>query len=151
MRIWLTSRFIPNGSMVGTPNMLLSGQIGMQATINTDQNRLASGITWWEQCGLDPADTLRSIFLLHAQYSCWNPDDPNRVKMFSAPDDDPERVVALALADRALAGELPDITNQAEPYYNPEAAPVPSWAASLTPVAQIDPQLYFQTVQWEAA
>lgn len=115
------------------------GSDGMRATINTGQNRVASGVHWW-------GTTLRSVLIHPWQYSCWNHNDPNRSKLLSVTAADAEFAIALELAAHALAGVLVDITNGADSYYASSMPTPPKWAEGLSPCFEIGNQLYFQTV-----
>ena len=115
------------------------GSEGMQATINTIQNRLSSGVTWWGK-------TLRQICIQPWQYSCWNPTDPNRPKLLSVDETNPEYVIALGLADAAFNGQLSDISNQSDSYYDDRMPAMPAWARGLTPRFICGTQKYFKTV-----
>jgi cell wall hydrolase len=117
---------------------------GMQATICVVQNRLASGVVWW-------GTSLRDICLKPWQFSCWNENDLNRPQMLALADDDPDMIIALRLADEALAGALTDNTNQADSYYDIDVRELPIWSIGRSPVAQIGTQLYFKTVEWLTA
>lgn len=115
------------------------GQDGMRATINTAQNRVASGISWW-------GTTLRAVCLYPLQYSCWNKNDPNRHKLLQVTESDPEYKIALQLAADALSGSLSDITGDADSYYALTLPKAPNWSEGLTPTFQLGSQLYFKTV-----
>lgn len=115
------------------------GHDGMQATICTGQNRLASGVTWW-------GNSLRTIFLKPWQYSCWNENDPNRPKLLAVTEADLQYKIALELADDALGGTLPDNVAGADSYYATTLAKLPFWCVGLTPCAKIGNQLYFKTI-----
>lgn len=122
------------------------GRAGMQGTINSGQNRMASGVRWWEQWSPSPADTLRSVFLFHAQYSCWDDGDLNRSKLMAVTPADPQFAVALELAAMALAGTLPDVTNGADSYVAGSLKKLPRWANGLEPVAVIGGTKFYRTV-----
>lgn len=104
------------------------GNFGMHVVVNTIQNRLASGVRWW-------GHSLRTICLHPWQYSCWNPTDPNRAKMFKVTEDDLQFRAANNLADRALAGSLPDFSVGADSYYDSLIGKPPDWAVGRDPVA----------------
>jgi hypothetical protein len=85
------------------------GEKGMQQTINTVMNRAAADVDWMG--GSD----VRTVCLQPGQYDCWNPgNDRDRIISIgtSKPDYQPY-VTALGLAESAVAGSLPDITNGA--------------------------------------
>jgi hypothetical protein len=67
------------------------------------------------------------------QFSCWNSNDPNRAKLLTVTDRDPEFRIALALAKQAVAGTLPDLTNGADSYFA-IGSKIPNWAAGHRPV-----------------
>ena len=115
------------------------GQQGMQATICTGQNRLASGIRWW-------GTNLREIFLHPYQYSCWLTSDPNRSKLLSIDETDPQYVIAINLAAAAMGGNLNDNVSGADSYYASTLPEPPKWADGLTACVEIGDQLYFRTV-----
>jgi len=115
------------------------GSDGMQATINTGQNRVASGVHWW-------GTTLRSVFLYPYQYSCWLTGDPNRSKLLQVTESDPQYAIAMQLASAALSGSLPDITGGADSYYAISLPKPPKWAEGLSPCFEIGAHLYFRTV-----
>lgn len=123
------------------------GSPGMQGTINSGQNRLASGVRWWESWSPNSADTLRSIFLHHEQYSCWDDGDPNRHKLMAVTEADPLFAMALGLADAALAGTLADITRGADSYVAGSLKRLPRWTNGLEPVAVIGGTKFYRTVQ----
>ena len=117
------------------------GSDGMQATINTIQNRVYSGIRWW-------GTGFREVCLKPWQYSCWNATDPNRPKLFQVTEDDPQYTIALQLAADGLSGQLDDLTNQADSYYDDRMPSMPLWADGLTPTFILKTQKYFKTVEW---
>lgn len=103
------------------------GSDGMHCVINVIQNRVASGIRWW---GHSP----RSVCLHPWQFSCWNAGDPNRAKLLSVTETDKQFNEALKLTDRALAGDLSDITHAATSYYDSRMRKPPKWAIGIDPV-----------------
>lgn len=114
------------------------GRDGMQAVINSLQNRVASGIHWW-------GSSLKSCALCPYQYSCWNSTDPNRPKLLSVNASDPQYAIALDLAAAALGGSLPDIVQHADSYFADTLSERPKWAEELEPVAQIGHHLFYRT------
>lgn len=131
------------------------GEQGMRATLNTGINRMSSGVAWWEHKSQYIPDTLRSIFLFHAQYSCWNVEDPNRRLLLGQggglqkpfdPKTDPLAELAVTLAAKAMMGMLGDITKGADSYYDGRMKVAPKWSTGLKPCFEITPHLYFRTV-----
>lgn len=95
------------------------GARGMQAVLNVIANRAAHP-GWW---GHDIADVCQR----YAQFSCWDSDDPNRSKLLTVTDADPQFREALVLAGCLAADHLPDLTGGADHYYD-HRAPAPYWA-----------------------
>jgi len=62
------------------------------------------------------------------QFSCWNEGDPNRAKMLSVTATDQAFAWAIDLAERAIAGELHDVTVGADSYYARSMVRSPPWA-----------------------
>jgi len=115
------------------------GSIGMQSVINVICNRAASP-KWW---GHD----IRSVCLKAAQFSCWLPSDPNRNKLMSVDESDAAYNSALNLAQQAIEGTLPDITNGATYYYSIKGvARTPNWAIGKIPCATIKGQYFFNNI-----
>lgn len=63
----------------------------------------------------------------YAQFSCWDAADPNRAKLLTVTNADPQFREALVLAGCLVADHLPDLTGGADHYYD-HRGPVPSWA-----------------------
>ena len=77
------------------------------------------------------------------QFSCWNPGDPNLGKLGRVrAGDDPLFAAALAIARRALAGELPDPTGGATHYHAAWARP--RWAEGRMPTARIGRHIFYR-------
>ena len=73
------------------------GQDGMQSVINAVMNRVAHP-GWWGNSAL-------SVCLMREQFSCWLPSDTNRAQLLAVTTDDPQYLVALGLAKKALSAE----------------------------------------------
>lgn len=102
------------------------GQTGMQAVANVIMNRVRIG-GWW---GATPVNVCRKPW----QFSCWNPTDPNAVKLRQVDQTDANFRAALNIAARAVAGDLPDITGGATHYHAPGVNPAWANGAILTKV-----------------
>jgi N-acetylmuramoyl-L-alanine amidase len=111
------------------------GPQGMQAVASVILNR-AKRPCWW---GRDITGVCRAPF----QFSAWLVSDPNRPKLLAVTDADPFFRCALAIADLAVAGALPDNTNGADSYYAVSMGP-PRWCAGLTPTAVIGRQRFYR-------
>lgn len=70
------------------------------------------------------------------QFSCWNHNDPNSIRLRTMPDDDPRIETCKIIAKDVLAGKVKDPTHGATFYYNPKVAN-PNWAKGQTPTAII--------------
>lgn len=98
------------------------GELGMQAVINVIVNR-ADNPSWW-------GNSLVSVCLKPYQFSCRNQGDPNRAKLLAVTTADPDFKIALALATKAVAGTLEDLTHGADSYYALSMTSPPTWAAT---------------------
>ncbi|MDN7355799.1 cell wall hydrolase [Acetobacter senegalensis] len=95
------------------------GSQGMQAVLNVVHNRVAQP-GWW---GRD----VISVCTAPAQFSCWRHQDPNREKLLNVTAENPQFHEALLLAFQMELGQLPDLTDGADHYFDRRTAP-PVWA-----------------------
>lgn len=116
------------------------GELGMRLTLNTVQNRVKSGVTWWGR-------TPREVCLKRFQYSCWNTNDVNRPKLLSVTENDPEYKLALDLAQSLLDGTLKDASGGADSYFDRRLTRWPTWSLGRKPVFVLLPHLYFNTIK----
>jgi hypothetical protein len=89
------------------------GQVGMQQTINTVINRVAANKPWMG------GDNARNLCLKKGQYDTWDTGTDDRQRIMDIGTNNPTfgpYVIALGLAQAALGGTLPDITNGAVSY-----------------------------------
>ena len=100
------------------------GREGMQAVMNVIARRAATPC-WW---GRD----IVTVCLKPWQFSCWNKNDPNNIKILTVTDNDKQFRDSLELSGQLTAGFLPDLTNRSDHYFNIHSAP-PAWAAGNTP------------------
>ncbi|OUJ03208.1 cell wall hydrolase [Acetobacter cibinongensis] len=98
------------------------GSRGMQAVLNVVGNRAAHP-GWW---GHDIAGVCQK----YAQFSCWNSSDPNRIKLLTVKESDPQLREALVLAGCLVADHLPDLTGGADHYYD-QRGTTPNWAKGV--------------------
>lgn len=118
------------------------GREGQEAIANVIMNRVVrararQGGWWW---GSDPVAVCRKPW----QFSCWNPNDPNRRKLDWVSAKDPIFARCLAIAKRALAGELPDRTRGATHYHEQSLAP--PWSLGRTPTTQIGRHVFYADI-----
>lgn len=88
---------------------------------------------------------ISQVCLQKFQFSCWNKNDSNLVKIKSVTTSDPTFKECLEIAKKVVAGELADISNGADHYYA-NYIRRPYWAIGETPVAKIGVHLFFRLV-----
>lgn len=97
-----------------------TGAAGMTHVANVICNRVAKP-GWW---GRD----FTSVCLAPYQFSCWLETDPNRAKLEAVTEEDPWFAIAMGIADKAIAGTLPDATGGADSYYALSMKHPPAWS-----------------------
>lgn len=107
------------------------GARGMQAVANVIMNRVKAG-GWY-------GASVKDVVLKPYQFSCWNANDPNRQIILNATL--AQLAQARAIADRAISGELPDITGGAVNYHAKNVNPY--WAAKMTKTATIGNHIFY--------
>lgn len=81
-------------------------------------------------------NTAAQVCLQPWQFSCWNQNDPNRVRILAVTEDDAWFRTCIGIAKRALDGTLHDKTNGATHYYASyldDKGLTPKWARGKTP------------------
>lgn len=112
------------------------GRTGMQAVINVIMNRVRAG-SWY---GATP----KEVCTKKSQFSVWNANDPNYLKMLVVDEKDSSFKMAKALASLAYAGQLEDITNGATNYLAlASLQTIPSWVAAMDEVAVIGNHTFY--------
>ena len=84
-----------------------------------------------------------SVCRARAQFSCWNPGDPNRAKLLAVDLSDPAFRLARKVAEDAVAGRLADPTYDATSY---KVASLPwphSWGHFRTPLVTIGKHAFY--------
>ena len=115
------------------------GQEAVAAVVINRVRRAAErGGYWW-------GGTVVDICTKPFQFSCWNPNDPNRAKIEAVAADDPAFACGLRIAKRAVRGALSDPTGGATHYHT--AAIAPSWAAGHEPSARIGNHVFYNSVR----
>ncbi len=117
------------------------GVQGMQAVANVVTNRVRvareKGAYWW---GNDVIGVCQKPY----QFSCWNKDDPNFVKVQAVDQSDLVFASAMRLGFRAVIGQLADLTGGATHYH--AAGVMPGWAKGVTPTAVIGRHVFYRIV-----
>lgn len=117
------------------------GPLGMENVASTILNRVkfaqARGGYWW-------GNTIAEVCLEPWQFSCWNADDPNRVKMEMVDASDPAFRVALGIASKAANGHLADRTGGATHYHT--RAVRPAWRASGQHTASLGAHEFYKGI-----
>lgn len=112
---------------------------GKEAVANVVMNRLKHanrrGKFWW-------GNSLEEICKKPYQFSCWNENDPNYLKIIAVKEEDSQFVICQRIARRALNGILPDKTNGADHYHADYVTP--KWADARVPCATIGRHLFYQ-------
>lgn len=108
---------------------------GMEAVAAVIANR-ARNPRWW---GHDIISVCRKPH----QFSCWNTGDPNLPKMLCVTPDDQAFSQALAIAERAVFGDLPDTTGGADSCADLRFCQ-PDWATPDKMTVKIGNQTFFK-------
>ena len=121
------------------------GEAGMIAVACVVLNRVREslehgGTYWW---GRDVAGVCRA----RAQFSCWNPSDPNRAKLLSVDLSDPQFRIARKVAEDAVADRLSDPMidpTLGATSYKVASLPWPySWGHPRTPLVTIGRHAFY--------
>ena len=115
------------------------GKEAVAAVVMNRVNRATERGGWW--WGASVAEVCRGPW----QFSCWNPDDPNRATIERADEKDGEFASCLRIARRAVMGALDDPTRGATHYHAANAAP--PWAAGRAPSAVIGRHKFYNDVE----
>lgn len=114
------------------------GREGMLAVACVILNRANSETTtWW-------GTNVRSVCLKRYQFSCWNFGDPNRAKLLEVSNGDPAFTEALDIAADAIMGNIDDITNGANSYFDKRMANPPVWSEGEMPTAVIGNHQFYK-------
>ncbi len=118
------------------------GAEGMIAVAAVVLNRIRisrdlGGRHWW---GRDAVSVCRA----RAQFSCWNPGDPNRAKLLAVDESDPQFRLAQDIAADALSGALPDPTFGATSYKVADRPWPYSWGRLRLPLVVIGRHAFYR-------
>lgn len=91
--------------------------------------------------------TIRGACLAPEQFDCWMPGpDRDRIMALDVNNPTPAFEQCIAIAKKAMAGELTDITNGATFYYA-RNIPAPFWVAGAMYCGQFGSQLFWKGVK----
>ena len=93
---------------------------------------------WW-------GNTVTAVCRKPWQFSCWNSNDPNRVKIEAVAPTNKTFACCLRIARRAINGGLEDPTQGATHYHAKSANP--AWARGRPPSAEIGNHLFYNNVE----
>jgi spore germination cell wall hydrolase CwlJ-like protein len=117
------------------------GTAGMEAVANVVMNRVAfsraRGGYWW-------GNTVEEVCRKPWQFSCWNPTDPNVLKLRQLTTADTQFRQAITIAAAAVDGRLPDRTGGATHYHAPSVRP--AWRVSAVKTAMIGAHTFYRGI-----
>ena len=120
------------------------GQEGMEAVACVVMNRYKDH-KWYTGYVLQDQRKIADIAqtcLKRFQFSCWNKNDPNYWAVRTVDKSNPIFRQCLAIAERAVAGELADCTNGAVYYHTKQIKP--RWALYKYPCCEIKNHLFYR-------
>jgi len=112
------------------------GPEGMLAVAHVIRNRAEKG-GWW-------GDTLETVCKKKWQFSCWNPNDPNRQKLLDLDKKSDGYFQALSAVAMALVSD-DDPTNGSCHYHTKGVKP--AWSEGHDPAANIGNHLFFAGIK----
>lgn len=112
------------------------GSEGLYAVCCVIRNRVRDP-GWW-------GNTWSSVCLKRAQFSCWNPGDPNRAVIEQVNESEHRFRMARKVAQRVIDGS-PDITDGATHYHTRDVAP--AWSQGRRPTMTIGAHLFYKIGQ----
>lgn len=118
------------------------GNEGMAAVACVVMNRVRvakdRGNYWW---GNDVVFVCQKPY----QFSCWNRSDVNYQKIVSVTEEDRAYARAVCIAEEAIDGVAPDLTNGATHYHAKSVSPY--WSKGLTPVFDLGNHLFYRLIE----
>jgi N-acetylmuramoyl-L-alanine amidase len=112
---------------------------GQEAVANVIMNRVAvakqRGQMWW-------GNTIRDVCRKPYQFSCWNHNDPNYIKLTQVTEQDRIFAQCLRMARRAVHGALADRTQGATHYHGDYI--MPDWARGQNPTIIIGRHVFYR-------
>lgn len=112
---------------------------GQEAVANVVLNRVKvaqqRGQMWW-------GNTIRDVCRKPYQFSCWNHNDPNYIKLTHVTEQDPLFAQCVRIARRAVHGALADRTKGATHYHGDYI--MPDWARGQNPTVLIGRHVFYR-------
>lgn len=105
--------------------------------LNRVDKALKRGGYWW---GAD----VEAVCLRPWQFSCWNPNDPNREKIITVDKTNKVFATCLRVARRAVFGGVQDPTDGATHYHR--VGLLPAWARAHAPCAEIGHHVFYKGI-----
>lgn len=102
---------------------------------------------WWSRNKGDgiPDDTIAAVCRDPWQFSCWNPNDPNRLKLEDVKTQQrPDFLKIKEICRSVLDGKIPDSTNSADHYCVTEIINYTAWTKRRKPCAVIGKHSFFR-------
>ena len=113
------------------------GIAALSAVRNVVMNRLKAK-TWYGK-------TITEICHKPFQFSCWNPQDPNRVLLMSSQIEQ-DRLFHLChqVAESVATSQWPDLTHGSDHYYALTMSKPPAWSQQKKPKIQLGQHIFFK-------
>ena len=116
--------------------------LGLEAVaaviLNRARRARLRGRYWW-------GSTIEEICRRPWQFSCWNNNDPNRMKIEAVGVDNKVFQTCVRVAERAIRGDLEDPTDGATHYHT--MGVLPPWTRGRSPSAKIGRHLFYNDVE----
>jgi N-acetylmuramoyl-L-alanine amidase len=119
--------------------------VGQQAVAWVIRNRYEHPRWWSRHRDAITDDTIAAVCRDPWQFSCWNPNDPNRSRL-----DNPKLLEDSAfkairqICEMVLRGELPDPTGKSDHYCTTKVARYTNWARGRKPVKVIGNHSFYR-------
>ena len=101
---------------------------------------------WWSRNrDAIPDDTIAAVVRDPWQFSCWNPNDPNRARLENPKTllDSGVKNIRL-ICEKVLRSEIPDPTDRSDHYCTTKIARYTNWARGRKPVAIIGNHSFYR-------
>lgn len=118
---------------------------GQTAVAWVIKNRYLNPRWWSRNKDAIPDDTIAAVCKDPWQFSCWNPNDPNRARLENpATLMRPDVLAIRGLCECVLKDEIPDPTKRSDHYCTTKIARHTNWAKGRKPVAMIGQHLFYR-------